>query len=520
MYKIMLLDDEPILLDGLARLTSWEKNGFLLVATASNGVEGLAKAQEYEPDAIITDIKMRYMDGFDFIRRIRSAYPEIEVAIISAYDLFEYAQQAIHLGVVNYLLKPVQQEDMSKVLNELKRKLDNKHSVESMLSKAQIYEEWQKEELKALAKKSLVQGNYSYENYQYADISHDDSACSLIVVLLRDNTKCLKSLASIPIEKLMSDIFGKLELFSSVFDDGSVCFVLSDTDQEQAMKLTRNGLRHIEETLHMSLTATIGCKVDKIQQLGISYTSARRQMETANLTGTVGVSSSDTEIGDGYPSNLEYTLLMEVAAGNLDFIQTWGKEFQKFIQENPDSYIPVSRLLFLRVLQRLIRTNRKFFKEYNIWYAKLEKVLSLSPEESPKAYLLLLEQLICSRDGGDGALKSYISQLVDKAICFATDSLKEDSLSIRSAADYLHVSAPYLGRVFKRTTGQSFSDYLNDLRISRAKTMLINPSYTAGYIASELGFCNQSYFQVIFKRKVGTTPGEYRAQLAEQEKES
>ena len=66
----------------------------------------------------------------------------------------------------------------------------------------------------------------------------------------------------------------------------------------------------------------------------------------------------------------------------------------------------------------------------------------------------------------------------------------------------------------------SFSDYLNDLRISRAKTMLINPSYTAGYIASELGFCNQSYFQVIFKRKVGTTPGEYRAQLAEQEKES
>ncbi|WP_187274559.1 response regulator [Paenibacillus sp. N3.4] len=107
MYKLLILDDEPIILDGLKHILNWNELGFDIVATASDGLEGLEKIQEQTPDFVITDIRMKFMDGLTFIKEAKSVHPGIMFVVLSAFSDFEYAKESIQLGVYNYILKPV-----------------------------------------------------------------------------------------------------------------------------------------------------------------------------------------------------------------------------------------------------------------------------------------------------------------------------------------------------------------------------------------------------------------------------
>ncbi|MGI6172481.1 MAG: response regulator transcription factor [Christensenellales bacterium] len=132
---MMLLDDEPIIIEGLAKTVDWQGNGFTLSATARNGVEGLEIFEREQPDAVITDIRMRQMDGLQFIRKLRERGYDTEIAVLTAFDVFDYAKTACSLGVTEFILKPINDEDLEKALSHmlenLKRKAKEKDTVES-----------------------------------------------------------------------------------------------------------------------------------------------------------------------------------------------------------------------------------------------------------------------------------------------------------------------------------------------------------------------------------------------------
>lgn len=124
LYRIMLVDDEEEVRKAIIRNMDWEKLGFTVVGDAENGEDALEKLEQWEPDVVITDIRMPYMDGLTLTARIREKYPSMKILIFSGYDDFEYAKQAIKLNVTEYILKPVNSEELSVILKRIRVSLD------------------------------------------------------------------------------------------------------------------------------------------------------------------------------------------------------------------------------------------------------------------------------------------------------------------------------------------------------------------------------------------------------------
>ena len=124
LYRIMLVDDEEEVRKAMIRKMDWESLGFTVVGDAENGQDALEKIEQLEPDVVMTDIRMPYMDGLTLTARIREKYPSIKILIFSGYDDFEYAKQAIKLKVTEYILKPVNGEELASILNRIRISLD------------------------------------------------------------------------------------------------------------------------------------------------------------------------------------------------------------------------------------------------------------------------------------------------------------------------------------------------------------------------------------------------------------
>ena len=124
MYRVALIDDEHIIVEGLRRVLPWEKMGCSVVGTASDGISGLALIREKTPDILFTDIRMPNMDGLTMLAAVRSEFPRMQVSVLTAFRDFDYAQRAMHLGACRYLLKPSKMDELNEAVHEMIRRLD------------------------------------------------------------------------------------------------------------------------------------------------------------------------------------------------------------------------------------------------------------------------------------------------------------------------------------------------------------------------------------------------------------
>ncbi|MBR4169518.1 MAG: response regulator, partial [Lachnospiraceae bacterium] len=124
LYKVMLVDDEADAREAIAKCVDWNAIGYQVVAEAENGEDALEKAEQYAPDVVLTDIQMPFMDGLTFCRKLKSIMPETRIIIFSGYDEFEYAQEAIRLEAEEYILKPINADELIKVFAKIRERLD------------------------------------------------------------------------------------------------------------------------------------------------------------------------------------------------------------------------------------------------------------------------------------------------------------------------------------------------------------------------------------------------------------
>ena len=515
-YKIMLLDDEPILLEGLVRQTDWEAHGFELVCTARNGFDGLEKFLDHQPDAILTDIRMRFMNGLDFIRQIHHINADVEIAVMSAFDVFEYAQQACNLGVTDYLLKPIADHKLSDVLNTMYQRLEKRRSIASRLERVDRYVREQDNAFQSIARKQLLLGNDNQENLLYAKLPELQPGEKMHLVMIQDNQEQDTHLLSIPVESMFVEQVSERVLIHCIFDNGTICAVLRSDgeDRTKERKLINDFLDAVRESMKENLTVTIGCDVDSWSEIAKSYRSAKKQMQLARMLGIIGVASlPSSEEGSRYPRQLEQRLLGIANGSTTEEIQKWSRSFLAWGESHPEQFVFAARGIFQKVLQRFVELDEISIAEYEQWRSGFESVLALSIKASIERFSELMEQLFNTPQKRSSVSGSYMSGVIDQIKTYVSDHLEDSSLNIRAAAEYMHVSAPYLGRLFKRFEGMSFNGYLNEVRLERARLLLFNNDLRIGEVAAAVGFENQSYFQVLFKKKNGMTPGDYRAQL-------
>ena len=127
-YTILLVDDEEEVIQAIIRKINWEELGFSVVGYADNGIKALEMIEESQPDVVMTDIKMPYMDGMELCSHIRREYPAMKIVLFTGFDEFEYAKEAVHLEVEEYILKPVNSVELINIFTKLKIKLDQEIS--------------------------------------------------------------------------------------------------------------------------------------------------------------------------------------------------------------------------------------------------------------------------------------------------------------------------------------------------------------------------------------------------------
>lgn len=141
MYKVVIIDDEPIIVEGISRMIAWEQFRCRIVATANDGVEGTQIIHKHSPDIVITDIAMPDLDGLTMIAGVKSEFPDMEISILTGYRKFEYAQKAIKLGVTRFLLKPSNLEEIEEAIKAMICKLEENGILPEGNSKEQPEEE-------------------------------------------------------------------------------------------------------------------------------------------------------------------------------------------------------------------------------------------------------------------------------------------------------------------------------------------------------------------------------------------
>ena len=499
--KILIIDDELLLRNGIKYLCNWEENGFTIAGEASNGLEALHMIAEIQPDIILTDIIMSVMDGIEFTKKLKEQYPWIHIIVLSSYDDFEYVKSLFKLGVADYLLKPALDKD--ELLALMNRLRSASPGIRSHASAAQT--------LKELLHGGTLCCPDALQRFRDA---HTDFLETEPYLLLTG--KILSDISFYTFEKKIApEIAGQFAPHSHAFcisDEGYLCILLQTVPENKDLvpalstalvtMLERKTGRKMIFTLsepYNDLSCTLTRYKDCIRLLEYSFYFPERELL--------------------YPEDIKASALpfpQQEYQKNLDPLYLPGvrhllRQYVRRTVESPSTEVFVFKKQIESALYSLILAltmagfdtsginmeKVKYFKMIDKApdYAVLDKILddffllvnNLVQRETARRDLDLFYQI-----------KSYIA-----------DNCNQD-LKLSDIAQAFHLNYTYLSTLFYQKTNEHFSDYLNKVRIEKARHLLQTQKLSIAQVSEQAGFINQGYFSKIFKKYTEMSPREYQ----------
>lgn len=532
-YKIMLVDDEEEVRTSIISQVNWEKLGFCVVADAENGEEALEKIDIYEPDVIMTDIRMPYMDGLSLIKKVRSKYPNIKFLIFSGFDDFEYAKEAIALSVSEYILKPINSEELSEIFVKIKKNLDGEiehrrdiarlrqnymtnlpllrnqflfNLLNSKLSEAEIELRLKEYEIDlALAKK-----------YQVAcvDIEYEKMPINPKLGLQKE----LVALSVINLLKDKLEEFYRVSVFNSMGDDRILLIIAIDEKSKNASvtDLLRAICKESIKVLGVSLSIGLGDKKTSILELSLSY---KASLEAIGYKQVVGMGEviyiKDVEpksIGVLYFDDKEdENLSAAIKFGPIEKINTdidnilYKLENSKVHFRQKQAYVFSIINVIIRLMQQYEISLIKFDADS---YGYIDIIEKLQNFEEFKSWL----KDICSRLylSMQEKRESNSRQIITEAKMYILENYANEELSVDMICKHFHMSSAYFSTLFKKEVGQTCIAYITELRLNKAVELLNTTDDKTYMIANKVGYVEQNYFSYVFKKKYGVSPSKYR----------
>ncbi|MEK3714428.1 response regulator transcription factor [Paenibacillus sp. FSL R7-0333] len=515
MFKVLLVDDEVYVRKGLLEIIPWEAMKFSVVGEANNGAEALEMIEQLEPDLVITDIRMPTLDGLDLIRSVyaQARLPLIFI-IISGFHDFNYAQQALRYGVHDYILKPIDEEEMTAALRKLSyamgRKriasLTNDDLTTSAIMEALVQESLQPEEAEPYAAALGLEGvgGFLYTMTEIHAGGGQDKPTTL-----KQFQEALYSPevggAGIPVLEQQPGTFGMLFCTDQI--EGG-CGGL-------ALHLERLRIA-LAGRLYMELSLYAGDPVDTLAHVHRSYSEANEaaRHKYAENTGVITYAQIKDKALYVFDMNpvLASKLILELEEGNMtDYQQTVNGMFTLFHEQRYTPQAVSSSLArcmagILGVIKEMDGTEAEILRLKELaerghgqWsLAMLQEHFQQAIQEAAEsiARLRKLNSL-----GGIKPIKQYI------------DTHYHENISLKNIAAMFYMNAVYLGRLFRKTYGVYFNEYLLELRVQEAKKLLRQSDLRMYEIAGRVGFQNADYFVTQFEKLEQLTPSEYRNML-------
>lgn len=540
MLKIFLAEDEVIVRETIKRMIPWENLGFELVGEAADGEMALPLLLRQKPDLLITDIKMPFMDGLTLAKVAKKEIPGLKVVILSGYDDFNYAKQAINIGVEDYLLKPITKNALIERLTEIRSRYEHEKT------QKEYYEKFHRE-MQAYEKNSsrdffeaLVSGSMDMmEIYRRSEKLGLDIVAEAYNVLIftmnceedfsgqREGYSEWEAESLELLEEFFSENTSAMLFRCNIFSYG----VLIKGQKETIGENTRSCVSEIQRILDRKEQkrqwfVAAGEPVERLSQIQKSYYSASRafsqrylydenilyydemaSMEKKNVTEDDSTYLQKVDVNALNPAILQKFL----SNGLLEETENFVKDYFYAIGQEP-----LESLVFRNYVTLNVRFSvMSFLKEIGCDTRTLEQedtedVLSESSKslENAIAYAeKIISQAIALRDQNSGNKNRSI---LKTAVDFIDSHYMEEDMSLNKAANAANVSANHFSALFSQNMGQTFIEYLTNLRMNKAKEYLRCTSMRSSEIAGEIGYKDAHYFSYLFKKTQGMTPSDYR----------
>lgn len=544
MLKIFLAEDEVIVRETIKRMIPWEDLGFELVGEAADGEMALPLLIRQQPDLLITDIKMPFMDGLTLAKLTKKEIPGLKVVILSGYDDFNYAKQAINIGVEDYLLKPITKNALIERLTEIRGKYEHERT------QKEYYEKFHRE-MQAYEKNSsrdffeaLVSGSMDMmELYKRAEKLGLDIVAEAYNILIftincnEDFSGQREGYSSWEAESLeMLENFFAGHPFAMLFRSNIFSYaVLIKGDKENIEENTRLCIEELRKILNRrgdrrQWFVAAGQLVERLSQIQKSYHSAsrafsQRYLYDENILYYNEMESMEKQAGDGnaYLQKVDVNALNPailqkfLSNGLLEETENFVKDYFRAIGQEPLESLVFRSYVTLNVRFSVISFLKELGCDTGILESEnSEETLTESGKslESAVAYAeKVISQALTLRDQNSGNKNKSI---LKSAIDFIDSNYMEEDISLNKAANAANVSANYFSALFSQNMGQTFIEYLTSLRMNKAKEYLRCTGMRSSEIAGRVGYKDAHYFSYLFKKTQGMTPSDYRKAREEQ----
>ena len=532
MLQVVLVDDEPFILQGMKVLIDWEEEGFEIVKTASNGKEALEFIKENPVDLILADIQMPEMNGLDLLREVRKEKnKEIYFVILSGYADFSYAQQAIEYKCSEYILKPIQKDKLIEVL----------HKVRSLKKK----EEKKKKEVEKMQQAylarnliSVILGKYDETSLQYIEsnlcLSEGVRYVEIIIDGLdlqeeyteEEKREYQKRLYNICLEFLKEDAghcIMDVSYHEKMYDIGFIyCDYMKQKKGQKERQYLQNFLDYLRKKIDMPIIMLSGKRVNKIREIPKSYNTVRILRSCLGLHEKKDIYYYEDEI------QVQDHKIM-VCKKSIDLLLKAIEEHQReeIIKAVKGFYEEMNQM---KMSNEMINLNINYLLFQLIHLAteqdntvNQEKVLRLISEGTFEEGIrrgsnVHLSRILCEYSNYLAQIRQNSTKGVIKKIEKEIHERYAENLTLKELSEKYYFNSAYLGQLFRKQYGKPFKDYLNEYRIEKATMLLSNTDEKVYHIAEMVGYHDIDYFVNRFIEEKGCTPAKFRKNMAMMEK--
>ena len=525
MYRIMLADDEGIVTDSIRFIIEKEFPGLCETEIAKTGRAVIELSETFRPDIAFMDIQMPGINGIEAMKEIRRTNSSTIFIILSAYDKFDYAKEAINLGALDYLNKPFSKEMITDVLGRAMKQIDS--AKEKRRQELSIREKI--ETVTPVIESGFIYSILFQESKEVTDnyknlLSIDEDYGYMMVLSVidadSDDENPVGSGIRVQSEytRIRDMIKGRLGCVTGpLLSNKIICFFPQKNgrmEYDERVRIIGRSEELLKELLEKTgISARIG--IGLVQPVEAAADSYKDALGALHVSKSGVAHASDLSVGcdyePDYPADLEKRLFAAVGEGDVGSTGEYSSRFFSWMKEaHPDALTDAK----LKCLEFVLWAEHLSYESGGMTYRFLHRSDYLPTVTGCKDFDELENwftgKMIEASRNITVKKEEKLGGLIEDAKRYIADNYSKD-ISLDEVSGKVDVSPYYFTRLFKEETGETFLEYLTRLRIERAKTLMKDPSVSIKDICAQVGYSDPNYFSRIFKKSEGKTPTEYRA---------
>ncbi|MFA7118939.1 MAG: response regulator [Sphaerochaetaceae bacterium] len=508
--RILIVEDDSIILKGLTKGINWKEEGISFVATATDGEMAVQQLRTNPVDIVLTDINMPFMSGLELTRHIKEQYPQTLVIIFTGYETFEYAKEAVKLGVFDYLMKPVHPKELLGCVHKAMETIQMKQSDQKRMYKSL-----------ALLRQDFFAKLFDHKleeeeiQRQCLDLQlpYITKTCNAAIICLEDYENVDNPIADS--EKTSYDL---LEMTTQIIGTQGyvwshngkyLSLIAEDTLQKPLIEDLRTVLQRTNEELGASLVISLGERQDSLKTITIATGQAllmQNQFGILFHNRIIEYENLESLHSSGDIEEMEEKLYLSLYEGRYAECERLLHSIESdFPIERRNSIVMCLLFHIGNIVTKLVEQHA-LLENCMDFDSLIKQIVSI--KQIPQQFEILRNTVekICK----ELMNSANLDPLNLKMLSFVDTNFSNPLLSLTMLGDYLEMSPAYLCSMFKQKNQLSFSEYVTNLRMEKARILLCTTSKKNYEIASAVGISNAQYFCARFKRMYGLTPKEYK----------